>query len=88
MNTDEHRWRYNRRKFLGIALVGLTPKTDRPVAGSFVYPSQLWGHRLRDHAVFPPPARTLKIPVVIAGGGVAGLSAAPRDWPADLLSAY
>jgi len=70
----------SRRQFLGAAIVGLVPKTDRPVAGSFVHDSHPLGHRLRDRAAFQRPRQTLKIPVVIVGGGIAGLSAA---WHLD-----
>ncbi len=59
-------------------MVGLLPKSDPPVAGSFVNEAQFWGHRLRDQAPFPAPSQTVRIPLVIVGGGVAGLSAAWR----------
>lgn len=36
------------------------------------------GHKLRDHAGFQTPKRQVKVPVVIVGGGIAGLSAAWR----------
>lgn len=36
------------------------------------------GHKLRDRAPFAPTKQTIKIPVVIVGGGIAGLSAAWR----------
>src|SRR5690349_7525893 len=36
------------------------------------------GHRLRDRTPFAAPKRTVKIPVVIVGAGIAGLSAAWR----------
>ena len=71
----------SRRKFLqssSAALVGLSLKSDRPIAGSFVNESFQQGHRLRDHASFPAPKQTVKTPVVIVGGGIAGLSAAWR----------
>ncbi len=70
-----------RRKFLGFgsaALVGLSLKSDRKIEGSFVNDSFQVGHLLRDHASFPAPNRTEKFPVVIVGGGIAGLSAAWR----------
>jgi len=70
-----------RRKFLrasSAALVGLSLKTDRPIAGSFVNDSFQMGHLLRDRASFPPPKRVEKFPVMIVGGGIAGLSAAWR----------
>jgi len=70
----------SRRRFLGTsaALVGLTSKTGRPVAGGFVDGSAPIGHRLRDHCAFPTPERAVRIPLVIVGGGIAGLSAAWR----------
>lgn len=71
----------DRRGFLGLgstALVGLSLKSDRLIAGSFVNESVQTGHLLRDRAVFPAARRTEKIPVVIIGGGIAGLSAAWR----------
>jgi glycine/D-amino acid oxidase-like deaminating enzyme len=70
-----------RRKFLragSAALVGLSLKTDRPIRGSFVNDSFPMGHLLRDRASFPPAKRIEKFPVVIVGGGIAGLSAAWR----------
>jgi len=36
------------------------------------------GHKLRDRARFAPAKQTIKIPIVIVGGGIAGLSAAWR----------
>ncbi|MEO7145224.1 MAG: FAD-dependent oxidoreductase, partial [Bryobacteraceae bacterium] len=68
----------SRRKFLSAALVGLTAKAERPIAGSFVNDSFPVGHRMRDHAAFHQPARVETIPLVIVGGGVAGLCAAWR----------
>jgi NAD(P)-binding Rossmann-like domain len=71
----------NRRKFLGLssaALINLSLKSKRPIAGSFVNDSFQAGHLLRDHATFPTPKRIEKMPVVIVGGGIAGLSAAWR----------
>jgi protoporphyrinogen oxidase len=65
-----------RRRFLSAALIGLSPKTDRSVAGGFVDDGHQLGHLLRDRAVFPRAKQTIKIPVVIVGGGIAGLSAA------------
>ncbi|MFL5539808.1 MAG: FAD-dependent oxidoreductase [Longimicrobiaceae bacterium] len=60
------------------AIVGCAPKTDRPLAGGFVDDGGARGHRLRDGSPFPAPRRTVRVPLVIAGGGVAGLSAAWR----------
>src|ERR1700731_4119730 len=71
----------DRRKFLGLssaAIIGLSLKSDRPIAGSFVNESVQAGHLLRDRAGFPTPKRIEKVPVVIVGGGIAGLSAAWR----------
>jgi hypothetical protein len=71
----------SRREFLqsaSAALIGLSLKGDRPIAGSFVNDSFAQGHRLRDHASFPRAKQTVKIPVVVVGGGIAGLSAAWR----------
>jgi glycine/D-amino acid oxidase-like deaminating enzyme len=67
-----------RRRFLAAALVGLAPKTDRPIAGSFVNDSAELGHRLRSRGPFHTPARRERVPLVIVGGGMAGLSAAWR----------
>jgi hypothetical protein len=70
-----------RRKFLragSAALVGLSLKTDRPIAGSFVNDSFPMGHLLRDRASFAPAKHIERFPVVIVGGGIAGLSAAWR----------
>ncbi|PYU78827.1 MAG: twin-arginine translocation pathway signal protein, partial [Acidobacteria bacterium] len=70
-----------RRKFLGLgsaALVGLSLKSEKKIEGSFVNDSFQIGHLLRDRAGFPAAKRTEKYPVVIVGGGIAGLSAAWR----------
>jgi hypothetical protein len=71
----------SRREFLHVgsaALIGLSLKSDRPIAGAFVNESFQLGHQLRDHRSFPAPRQVMKIPVVIVGGGIAGLSAAWR----------
>jgi glycine/D-amino acid oxidase-like deaminating enzyme len=60
---------------LAPALVGLRRKSPRTIAGGFVDDGGAVGHRLRDgtmQAVRGPEAR---IPIVIVGGGMAGLSA-------------
>jgi hypothetical protein len=70
-----------RRKFLGLgsaALVGLSLKSEKKIAGGFVNDSFQMGHLLRDRAAFPAAKRVEKVPVVIVGGGIAGLSAAWR----------
>ena len=71
----------SRRTFLrssSAALVGLSAKGDRKIAGSFVNESFRMGHLLRDRATFPAARRVEKYSVVIVGGGIAGLSAAWR----------
>ncbi len=73
--------RVGRRKFLGLssaALVGLSLKSERKIEGSFVNDSFQMGHLLRDRVAFPAAKRVEKFPVVIVGGGIAGLSAAWR----------
>ena len=73
--------RIGRREFLGTgsaALIGLSIKADRKIDGSFVNEAAGAGHLLRDRKPFSPAKKTEKIPVVIIGGGIAGLSAAWR----------
>lgn len=71
-----------RRRFASAALVGLAPKSEARIEGGFVFESPGQGldqgHRIRDRARFAAPPRREKAPVVIVGGGVAGLSAAWR----------
>jgi glycine/D-amino acid oxidase-like deaminating enzyme len=55
-------------------------KTDRKITGGFVNDSFPLGHRLRDRAAFRAPAQQLRVPIVIVGGGMAGLNAA---WHLD-----
>ena len=68
----------SRREFVrtGVGLIGLSCKTERPIGGCFVDRSFELGHRLRDRSPFPAPESTVRIPLVIVGGGMAGLSAA------------
>src|SRR3954468_24812627 len=73
----------SRREFLAAssaALVGLGMKSERPIAGGFVNESFLLGHMLRDHKSFRAATRKERIPIVIVGGGMAGLCAA---WHLD-----
>jgi len=73
--------RVSRRKFLesgSAALIGLSIKGDRSIAGGFVNDSFQLGHKLRDRASFPASVRVEKHGIVIVGGGIAGLSAAWR----------
>jgi glycine/D-amino acid oxidase-like deaminating enzyme len=70
-----------RRKFLGTgsaALIGLSLKSERKIEGSFVNEAAAAGHLLRDRKSFPAPKQAAKIPIVIVGGGISGLSAAWR----------
>jgi len=67
-----------RRQFLSAALIGLTASAERRVDGGFVNDAFPTGHRIRDHAKFAAPVRVEKYPIVIVGGGMAGLSAAWR----------
>jgi putative NAD(P)-binding protein len=71
----------SRRQFLqsgSAALIGLSLKGDRAIAGSFVNDSFQLGHQLRDRAQFPASKQVEKRSVVIVGGGIAGLSVAWR----------
>ena len=58
------------------ALVGLRRKTTRPLAGSFIEDGSTAGHAIRDGVRQAAPTRIDRIPIVIVGGGIAGLSAA------------
>ena len=68
----------SRRQFLSAALVGLNAKAERTITGSFVNDAFPLGHKIRDRALISAPKQTFKVPVVIIGGGIAGLSAAWR----------
>jgi len=69
---------FSRRHFLSAALVGLSSKSGRPIAGSFVNESDRAGHRLRSRGPFRAPVEEVRVPLVIVGGGMAGLAAAWR----------
>jgi glycine/D-amino acid oxidase-like deaminating enzyme len=60
------------------ALVGMSAKGERRIAGSFVNDSFAAGHKIRDRAPVSAAVREERIPLVIVGGGIAGLSAAWR----------
>jgi len=71
----------NRREFIaGLigapALVGLTRKAPRPIAGGFVEDGMNVGHSLRDATLRAAPREHRRVHVAIVGGGIAGLSAA------------
>src|SRR3954470_1888967 len=63
------------------ALVRLTRKAPRPIAGGFVDDGMALGHSLRDGLATPQrvPERR-RVRVAIVGGGIAGLSA---SWELD-----
>ena len=70
-----------RRKFLSAgsaALVGLSRKGEKQIEGSFVNEAVAAGHLLRDRKPFPAAKKVEKVPIVIVGGGISGLSAAWR----------
>ncbi|MFL5605440.1 MAG: FAD-dependent oxidoreductase [Gemmatimonadaceae bacterium] len=58
------------------ALLGLERKSGPRISGAFVNDSSAIGHRLRDRGVWPAVRGRRRVPVVIVGGGIAGLSAA------------
>ena len=72
----------NRRHFLlGLAATAaaagvytLRQTGKPPISGEIIGASQAIGHLLREGR-FPPPSEERKLPVVIIGGGIAGLSA-------------
>jgi hypothetical protein len=71
----------SRRYFLknaSAALIGMSIKSERPIAGGWVNDNFSAGHAIRDRVAVPRPERTQRVPVVIVGGGIAGLSAAWR----------
>jgi protoporphyrinogen oxidase len=50
----------------------------KPITGIFVNDDFARGHQLRDRARFAAPKRQEKVPVVVVGGGIAGLCAGWR----------
>jgi glycine/D-amino acid oxidase-like deaminating enzyme len=67
-----------RQFFQAAALAGLTRKSGVRLAGGFVNDSHDLGHRLRDGVLGASPVNTVRVPVVVVGGGIAGLSAGWR----------
>jgi glycine/D-amino acid oxidase-like deaminating enzyme len=68
----------SRRDLFPTALAGLMRKAPRSISGAFVNEGHVTGHGIRDRQIPAAPKRTQRCPVVIAGGGIAGLSAAWR----------
>ncbi|HET8548126.1 MAG TPA: FAD/NAD(P)-binding protein, partial [Bryobacteraceae bacterium] len=60
------------------ALIGLTRKSERRIAGGFANDGLASGHAVRDGLMRPRAVETIRVPVVIVGGGIAGLSAGWR----------
>jgi hypothetical protein len=70
-----------RREFLQLgcaALIGMSTKSDRKIVGGWVNDNSTAGHAIRDRASVGSPSRTERVPLVIVGGGISGLSAAWR----------
>jgi glycine/D-amino acid oxidase-like deaminating enzyme len=65
-----------RRDTFAAPFLQLGRKARPAITGSFVMDAFPLGHKLRDQAAFPTPVERVKMPVVIIGGGMAGLSAA------------
>ncbi|MDX2268596.1 MAG: FAD-dependent oxidoreductase [Bryobacter sp.] len=65
-----------RREVLGAPFLQLGRKAKPPIAGGFVLDAFPLGHRLRDQQGWKPNGAQEKFPIVIVGGGMAGLSAA------------
>ena len=68
----------SRRAFLTAGLVGLTARGERRIEGGFYDDGIPQGHKLRDRTTFAAPRQKQRVPVVIVGGGMAGLCAAWR----------
>jgi glycine/D-amino acid oxidase-like deaminating enzyme len=69
-----------RREFLAAlaapAIIGLPRKSPRALAGGFVDDGGALGHQLRDGILGATAEPVRRVPIVIVGGGIAGLSAA------------
>jgi len=64
-----------RRDAIAAPFLQLGRKARPPVAGGFVMDGFPLGHKLRDHSAFPEPKERKRVPLVIIGSGMAGLSA-------------
>lgn len=64
-----------RRDVLGAPMLQLGRKARPPIQGGYVMDAFPLGHKLRDHGSFSLPDSRRKMPIVIVGGGMAGLSA-------------
>jgi glycine/D-amino acid oxidase-like deaminating enzyme len=74
-----YRSNLSRRRLLSAALVGLQAKAERPIDGSFFEDGLPQGHHIRDRSISTAaPPRRERVPAVIVGGGISGLSAAWR----------
>ena len=67
---------------LAPALIGLSRKTESPIAGGFVDDNSTVGHAIRDGRTSLPAREQRHTTVVIVGGGIGGLSA---GWRLDAL---
>ena len=65
-----------RRDAIAAPFLQLGRKAKPTVAGGFVMDAFALGHKLRDHGAFPIATEERKVPLVIVGSGMAGLSAA------------
>jgi len=68
----------SRRLFLSAALIGMSCKSRRGPIGRLIDDGGARGHRLRSPIAGGARSRSERKPIVIIGGGVAGLSAAWR----------
>lgn len=77
MERDRQIGSLSRRKLLTLGLVGLRSKGAPAIAGGWVNDSFQVGHQIRDGKLQTPRnVPQIRVPIVIAGGGMAGLSAA------------
>lgn len=65
-----------RRDAIAAPFLQLGRKAKPPIEGGFVLDAFPLGHKLRDHGAFTESSNRQKLPLVIVGSGMAGLSAA------------